>query len=265
MSDVNNLDQFRKTIAAGRVCIGSGVALSDPLISELTAEAGYDFTWIDLEHSPLTLQAALGHVMAVRGTKTAPFIRVPWNDPVLIKPVLELNPAAIIVPMVRTAEEAARAVSACKYPPAGIRGFGPCRGVRFGAVNTAEYLATADSRTLVMLQIEHLDAVRNLEQILQVPGVDGICVGPNDLSGSMGKLGQTTDPQVRAAVMQILRTTRSAGKMPGLATGFDPESFRIWLDCGVQWICLGADWINLFTQSRSILTGAREAESAVAG
>ncbi len=133
-------------------------------------------------------------MIAVRSTQTAPFIRVPRNDPVLIKPVLEFAPAPVIVPMVRTAEEAARAVSACKYPPAGVRSFGPRRGIGFGSMNSRAYLASTDRQTLVTIQLEHVDAVKNIEQIVATPSIDGVCVGPNDLSGTMGKLCQHHDP-----------------------------------------------------------------------
>jgi 2-keto-3-deoxy-L-rhamnonate aldolase RhmA len=261
MSDLNNREKFLNTIATGRVCMGSVVSLADPAISELIAEAGYDFTWIDLEHTSLNVQSAAGHVMAVRGTKTAPFVRVPWNDPILLKPVLELSPAGVIIPMIRTPAEAARAVAACKYPPAGERGFGPCRGMRYGGVSTSEYLATADSETLVILQIEHVDALSSLERIIETPGVDGICAGPYDLSGSMGKLGQVDDPAVRDAVVRIIRTTRRLGKLSGLAADFNPLSFRLWIDAGAQWINIGTDWDQLFTQSRSVLNAARGLET----
>lgn len=260
MSDLNNVECFLNTIASGRVCIGSVISLNDPAVSELFAEAGYDFTWIDLEHSPLSLEAALGHVMAVRGTRTAPFVRVAWNDPVLLKPVLEMVPAGIIVPMVRTAKEAATAVSACKYPPVGIRGFGPRRGIRYGGIATVDYLPSDHAKTLVMLQIEHIDAVQNLNEILSVPGVDGICIGPNDLAGSMGKLGKTDDPEVRAVILQVLRTARQFNRLTGIATGFDPETFKFWLASGVQWVSLGCDWHSLAAYSRSTLSAAREAE-----
>jgi 2-dehydro-3-deoxyglucarate aldolase/4-hydroxy-2-oxoheptanedioate aldolase len=254
---MNNLDQFLAKIAAGQICFGSGITFGDASVSELLAEVGYDFVWIDLEHSALSLESALNHVMVLRGSGTAPFIRVPWNDPVLLKPVLELAPAAVIIPMVRTAEEAAAAVSACKYPPAGVRGFGPRRGVRFGAISTSEYLAGADVQTLVMLQVEHVDALPNLPGILAVAGVDGVCVGPNDLSGSMGKLGRLDDPDVRAAIVRVLRTTREANKLAGIACGFDPATVKLWIESGAQWINLGGDWINLFAQSRTVLQAAR--------
>ena len=124
---INNIDIFRAKIARGEVCIGSNVSFADPAISELYGDAGCDFTWIDMEHCPISIETALGHVMAVRGTDAAPFIRVPSGDANTIKPILELHPAAIIVPQVRSAAEVESIVAACKYPPIGIRGFGPRR------------------------------------------------------------------------------------------------------------------------------------------
>ena len=130
------------------------------------------------------------HIMAVRGTDCAPFVRVPWNEHGIIKPILDLAPAGVIIPMINTADAARAAVAACKYPPRGNRGCGVRRGNRYGMMPWAEYVDHADREPLVILQIEHVEAVKNLDAILQVEGIDSICIGPTDLSGSMGKLNQ---------------------------------------------------------------------------
>jgi len=254
---LNNLEKFRAKIAEGRVCIGTGVSFSDHVVSELAAEAGYDFTFIDMEHAPLSLACVQAHIMAVRGTDTAPFVRVPWNDAVTIKQVLELDPAAIIVPMVNDEVEAARAVAACKYPPLGMRSFGPRRGVRYGALSTREYLKTADQSALVIVQIEHIRAVQNLDAILAVPGVDGICIGPNDLSASMQRLGKTDDPEVLSTIRQVLQKCRRANKLAGLGCSFDPDAIKRLVADGIQWLLLGGDWGNLFIQHKSLIDGAQ--------
>ena len=119
--DINNLEKFKAKMALGRMCVGTVITLSDPAVSELAGDAGMDFTWIDAEHAPHTIESVMGHIMALRGTGCAPLVRVAWNDPVILKPVLDLAPAGVIIPMVCTADEAKRAVAACKYPPAGIR------------------------------------------------------------------------------------------------------------------------------------------------
>jgi len=257
---LNNVEKFRAKIEAGHVCVGSAISFSDAAVSELFGEAGYDFTWIDMEHCPIDLGTALGHIMAVRGTEAAPFVRVPANDPVLIKPVLDLAPAAIIVPLIRTHDGAAQAVRACKYPPAGIRGYGPRRGTRFGAVPQTEYLENADSQTMVVIQIEHIDAIGDLDAILATPGLDAVCLGPNDLSGSMGLLGQIDHPDVIAAIDMVVRKVRETDLYLGVATGYTPETTRRWLEKGIQWMCLNTDYGSMFTQARAVLDGVRETE-----
>ena len=257
MTSINNIDRFRRRIADGELCIGTGITFSDPAVSELAAEVGYDFTWIDMEHGPLDMQTALGHVMAVRGTKTAPFIRVRTNDVDVIKPVLDLAPAGIIVPNVKSPAQAQAAVRACRYPPQGVRGYGPRRGQRFGAIDQQQYLDAMKDEPLVILQIEHIDAVNCLDEILAVPGIDSICLGPNDLSGSMGKLGLIDDPQVAGAIQTVTDKAHAAGVVVGTSTFFREENLARWRKTGVQWINFNVDWGNLYTQSRQVLDAAR--------
>ncbi len=254
---MNNVDTFRKLIRDGKLCVGTAITLNDAAVSELIAEAGYDFTWIDIEHAPLDLTATLGHVMALRGTETAPFVRVRCNDVHVIKPVLDLVPAGIIVPLVNTAAEAEAAVRACKYPPRGIRGYGPRRGQRFGALSQPEYLAKADEQTLVIIQIEHIEAIKNLDAILTVPGIDAICLGPNDLSGSFGKLGQLQDPEVAGAIDMIITKVRKTKIFMGVSTGYNPKTFHVWIEKGIQWINLNTDWVNLFAHSKMVVDAAK--------
>jgi 2-keto-3-deoxy-L-rhamnonate aldolase RhmA len=211
-----------------------------------------------MEHAPLELQTTLAHVVAVRGANTAPFVRVRCNDVNVIKPVLDLAPAGIIVPAVNSAEEAHSAVRACKYPPLGIRGYGPRRGQRYGAISQQEYLASADQDILVMVQIEHVLAVRNLDAILAVPGLDGICLGPNDLSGSMGKLGKPNDPEVVQVIDSVIDKVRRTQILLGVSTGYSPETLPIWINKGIQWINLNVDWANLFIQSKNVVDAVRK-------
>ena len=117
--EINNLEKFLKKARSGTPAAGMVITLNDPAVSELAADAGYNFTWLDMEHSPLTLTDAANHIMALRGTGCAPLVRVPWNEPGIIKPVIDLAPAGIILPMIRTADELRAAVSACRYPPEG--------------------------------------------------------------------------------------------------------------------------------------------------
>ncbi len=246
---INNLEHFKRKITAGEICVGTVISLSDPTVSELSADAGFDFTWIDLEHSSLSLESAMLHVMAVRGTECAPFIRVPKNDFGVLKPVLDIAPAGVIIPMVNSAEEAEAAVAYCRYPKTGMRGFGIRRGNRYGMTPTAEYMAASESEPLVIIQIEHIDAVSNLNEILAVKGIDSICVGPCDLSGSMGIPLQMDNPELNAAIDEICRKCREQKIMLGTASA----PFAKWKARGVDWIALTGDCGSLMAQSHSIL------------
>ena len=246
---MNHLDAFKAKADRGDLCVGMVVTLSDPVVSELAGDVGYDFTWIDMEHAPLGIETVQGHIMATRGTGCAPFVRVVCNDRDVLKPVLDLAPAAVIIPRVNTAEAAAEAVAACKYPPYGCRGCGVRRASRYGETPFPEYLNHADREPLVIVQIEHVDAVKNLDDILRVPGIDSICVGPCDLSGSMGKLNQLDDPEVNEAIDEICRKTCRAGLMLGTAA----EPLADWSKRGVQWIALVSDWASIRSQAKQIL------------
>lgn len=250
---INNLETFLATTKR-RVALGTVITLSDSSVSELAADAGFDFTWIDAEHSPLTIQDILQHVMAVRGTPCAPFVRVPWNEHGIIKTVLDLAPAGIIVPMVNSAESAREAIVACRYPPAGNRGCGTRRAVEYGRKPFGQYLQESARDPLVIVQIEHVDAVRNLDAILKEPGLGSICIGPTDLSGSMGKLGQVTDPEVVRVIDEICEKTRRAGVMLG-AFG---TPFSAWRKRGIHWTALCSDCSCMFAQARNLLTEAQQ-------
>ena len=154
MVTINNLEKFRAKINNGELCVGIVVTLSDPAVSELAGDAGYDFTWIDMEHGPHTIESVHGHIMALRGTGAAPFVRVPWNEHGVIKPILDIAPAGVIIPMINSAEAARAAVAACRYPPRGNRGCGVRRGVRYGAMPFDEYLKSAEHEPMVIIQIE---------------------------------------------------------------------------------------------------------------
>lgn len=229
-----------EAFAGGKLVIGGHVFLTDPSISEAMACFGYDFLWIDAEHGPFDKEKLLAHIVAANGAGAAAFVRVAGNDPILIKPVLEMGIDGIIIPMVCTAGEAKKAVEACLYPPRGIRGFGPRRAIRYGMIPMDEYLAKADESFLRIVQIEHVDAVNNLREILAVEGLDAIIIGPNDLSASIGKLGRLGDPEVIALYEKIVRICKQEGKPCGVSIGPGDRKFiREWMDRGVDFISCG--------------------------
>ena len=245
---INNLEIFREKLGK-ELCLGMVVTLTDHVVSEVAGDTGFDFTWIDMEHAALNIETTMAHVMAVRGTDCAPFVRVPVNEPWVIKTVLDIAPAGVIIPMVNTAEEAEIAVAACKYPPVGIRGCGVRRATGYGKMPFDEYLKVSETEPLVIIQIEHIDAVENLDKILKVPGIDSICVGPCDLSGSMGKLNQLDDSEVNAVIDKICFKTREAGLILGTA-GLSQESC---IKRGIQWVAVAGDYPLLSTTGRNII------------
>ena len=254
---INNVDRFKEKIARGELCVGTTVSFNDATISELIGDAGYDFTWVDMEHCPIDIHTALGHIMAVRGTGAAPFVRVPSTESVQIKPILELHPAAIIVPQVQSVADVEQVVAACKYPPIGIRGFGPRRGRRFGGQPYPDYLVDADEQIMVIVQIEHIRAVEAIDEILAVDGLDGLCIGFNDLAGSMGLSGQVNDARVIAAAEAVIEKTRQTDKTIGIAMGYERQAIAYWLDRGLQWISLGGDFNLLYAKLREIAEEVR--------
>lgn len=237
---MENANKFRHKIRAGQLCLGAHIASSDPTVSEILSQA-FDFLWIEMEHTALSLETIERHIVAARGSDSACIVRVRWNDPVLIKPVLDMGADGVIVPMVRTAAEARAAVAACRYPPEGIRGYGPRRPAKFGELGGPEFCRRANESILVMIQLEHIDAVRDLDEILATPGLTGVLVGPNDLSGSMGFMGQPDHPAVVQAMETVVAKTRNTDVWASVAVGGGPEAMRLWIQRGVKWMTVGSD------------------------
>jgi 2-dehydro-3-deoxyglucarate aldolase/4-hydroxy-2-oxoheptanedioate aldolase len=258
---VENAIKFRQKIAGGGSCLGMGVTVSDPTVTELLSQAGNDFVWIDMEHNPLTLDAVQAHIMATRTTDTAAIVRVGACDEALIKPVLDSGADGIIVPMVRTAEDAQRVVSLCRYPPEGTRGFGPRRPARYGRIGGPEFCRMANESVLAIVQIELIEAVGNLDAILETPGMDSIVIGACDLAGSMGLPGDCSHPDVLEVVDTVIRKARAANVIVGLATGQDPVVARSWLAKGVQWLTVGTDWSLLVQVVDQVLSEVRAGRS----
>jgi len=253
---INNLEKFLEKLRRGETPLGAVVTFSDPAVTELTADAGFDFVWIDGEHGILDRTTAQAHLMAVRGTDCASFYRVPSCDHTEIKRIIDLAPAGVIVPMVMDAEDARRAVSACRYPPAGDRGCGFRRGLAYGAADFADYWDAAAADPLVILQIEHITAVQNLDAILAVPGVGAVVIGPYDLSASMGKPGAWRDPEVAAVFDDTCRRTLAASIPLGV---YCECEFDAWKRRGVQFFGIKNDTNAMLLGYRTMMKRAQDA------
>jgi 2-keto-3-deoxy-L-rhamnonate aldolase RhmA len=241
----------------GEVVLGTVVTVNDPAVTEALCSA-YDFLWIDMEHNPLTLDAVQGHLMAAKGTGVTMLVRVPWNDPVLIKPVLDIGAHGVIVPMIRTAEDTKLAVAACRYPPDGIRGYGPRRPSNYGRLEGPAFCKAANEAMITVVQVEHIDAVNNIEEIVRVPGLGGIMIGSNDLSGSMGHMGEPRHPEVLDAIQAVIKVARAANVCVGIAVGDDPTVLQGWIDKGIQWVTGGGDTSLMLRAADQVTTQLRD-------
>ncbi|MFH1613554.1 MAG: aldolase/citrate lyase family protein [Planctomycetota bacterium] len=248
---------LKSKLQAGQICLGTWINFTDPTVAELLTESSFDFFIIDSEHSAMDIESVQLNIMATKGTQVAPMVRVPWNDPVLIKRVLDSGAAGVLVPLVRTANDVRNAISACMYPPRGNRGFGPRRPASYER-HFNKYIETANDNIIVWAQIEHIDAVNNIEQIVQVPGLSGVFVGSCDLSGSMGLLGQTSHADVLGAIDKVIASAKAANIPTGIAGPAKPELANQWLEKGIQFITLGGDQGYLVHASQQAVNGLKK-------
>ncbi len=230
---------FKHAIAAGELQIGLWSSLCSNIGAEIVADAGFDWILLDTEHSPNEIPGLLSQLQAlVRGTAT-PIVRPAWNDAVLIKRVLDIGTQSVLVPYVQNPEDARRAVAAVRYPPAGIRGVAAAaRASRYGRIT--DYLKKANEEICLLVQVETRTALDELEAIAKVEGVDGVFIGPSDLSASLGHIGHPQHPDVQKAIEAAARVIRSAGKGAGILTSNDDESRR-YIGWGYTFVAVGTD------------------------
>lgn len=233
------VNAFKHALAAGRPQIGLWSTLSSHVTAELCAGAGYDWLLLDMEHSPNDLESLVTQLQAVQPYPTHAVVRVPWNDMVMLKRVLDVGAQSILVPMIDTAEQARAAVAAMRYPPRGVRGVGgTTRATRWGRV--AGYPHKAEGELCILLQVETAQALENIEAIAAVDGVDGLFIGPADLHASFGHLGDKHHPEVWPRIEEAVRRIRAAGKAPGFLTSAEEDSRRI-LELGGLFVAVGSD------------------------
>lgn len=205
---------LKARMARRELTVGSWITLGHPGIAEIMAGAGFDWLTVDMEHSAIGIADAQRLIQVIELSGVAPLVRVGDNDPIIIKRVLDAGAHGVIVPMVNSRSDAERAVAAAYYPPRGRRGVGLARAQGYGA-DFEGYRKRAEERTVVIVQVEHIDAVANLEAILSVDGVDGFIVGPYDLSGSLGVPGQFDHPDVAGALARIREVSGKMAPVPG--------------------------------------------------
>ena len=205
---------LRSKIDSRELTLGSWITIGHCAVAEIMARAGFDWLVVDLEHSVISIDTAGDLIRTIDLCGVAPLVRLTSNDPNQIKRVMDAGAHGIVVPMVNTADEAARAVAATRYAPRGTRGVGLARAQGYG-VGFQDYLKWQSDGPVVIVQIEHKDAVARLEEILTVPGVDGFIIGPYDLSCSMGIPGEFERPEF----IEAMTTIRETGKRLGCPAG----------------------------------------------
>jgi 2-keto-3-deoxy-L-rhamnonate aldolase RhmA len=242
---------FRKALLDRQVTLGTWLQINNPTAAEVLANAGYDWISLDIEHTDIDIVSMTALLRGMYGRGVAPIARVTTNDVIEIRRSLDVGAQGVLVPFVSTAEQARRAVSACKYPPWGVRGYSFCRANNWG-VDFAADVETANDETAVIVMIESKEGAENIEEILAVEGVDAAFIGPYDLSGSYGIPGQIQDPIVRDACRRVIEACERAGKSVGLlVVRPTPEAVRQAIEDGFTLICLGLDTVFMDEGARA--------------
>ncbi|HIS01774.1 MAG TPA: 2,4-dihydroxyhept-2-ene-1,7-dioic acid aldolase [Candidatus Excrementavichristensenella intestinipullorum] len=244
-------------IQQGKKTAGAWLQIGSPFTAEILGRAGFDWLMIDMEHGPGDIMTLIAQLQAMKGYGVDAFVRAPWNDFVTVKRILDAGANGVLIPYVCTKQDAEAAVKAVLYPPRGIRGVaGSPRAEGYG-VGNGDYFPYADQEIMLMVAIETQQGVDNLDQILQVEGIDGIFVGPMDLSTSMGHFGDPAHPQVREAIAAIEEKTKAAGKFLGTVAG-GYEKARALYDRGYQYIAVMADGVALSNLAHGIVAQFRK-------
>jgi 4-hydroxy-2-oxoheptanedioate aldolase len=230
---------FKRALKAGQLQVGLWSSLSSHVTVEVIAGSGFDWILLDTEHSPNELPMVHSQLQAAVGGTAHPVVRPPWNDTVVIKRFLDIGVQSFLIPYVQNEAEARAAVAATRYPPKGVRGVATAsRASRFGRVK--DYFARAEEELCVIVQLESRVALGNLEAIAAVEGVDGLFIGPSDLSADLGQLRNAGHPEVQAAIEDAIRRIQACGKVAGFLTGDEPLARR-YIELGCLVAAVGAD------------------------
>ena len=243
-------NRFRQALLARQRLIGCWCSLANPVTTEVLGLAGFDWLLLDAEHAPNDVTTLIPQLLALKDSPSAPVVRPPWNDTVVIKRLLDAGFYNFLIPYVESAEEARRAVAATRYPPAGVRGVSVSqRQNRYGTV--PDYLTSINENIALMVQIESAAGLGAVDAIAAVDGVDGIFVGPSDLAAAMGHLGNAAHPEVQQAIRHIFERARAAGKPSGILAPVEADARR-YIEWGADFVAVGSD-LGLFRAATQAL------------
>ena len=237
----DSIQSFKDKMDGGQLCVGPTVSSADASVTEALA-ATADYIWIDLEHSPTNFESMVNHIIACRACRVPGIVRVPSGEIAWIKRVLDAGADGIILPQAQCVDEVRHFVNACRYPMQGTRGYGPRRSTNYGRVGNESYLSQANSETFVVGQIESKALVDNIDALVSIEGLDGVVIGPYDLSGSYGLPGDIDHPTVVEAIQVSIDKCREAGVYVGVGMGSNADTAKRWHAAGANWAMVGADY-----------------------
>lgn len=247
---------FRSEVKSADLLLGTWVGSTDPMVTEAVAQSDFDFVILDAEHGSLDRMPLLINLIAARAGGARTIVRLGGDDPVHYMHALDNGADGVLVPRVKTAAEVARAVNLCRYPPEGVRGFGPHRAGGYYR-HEDRYTATANDVIAVIVQIETREALDNLSEILEVEGLDGVLVGRNDLAGALGMNRDHNDPRMLSICADILRGARARGLARGIAASLDAEAIPALHELGANVIAAGGDLEFMVSAMDSYLSAIR--------
>jgi len=242
---------FRTKMASGDVQHGLWLGLPDNSAAEIAASAGFDWLLIDSEHAPFDLRSILAHLQAIAPYDVAPIVRPVTGDTALLKQLLDIGVQTLLVPMVEDADQAVALVRAVRYPPQGIRGLGTSLARAACWNGIPNYLTEANDQICLLVQVETRSAMDNLDAILAVDGVDGVFIGPSDLSASLGYIGDAGHPEVVRIITDGLKKIRAADKFAGLLS-LDPGLSQTYVEAGANFVGVGVDTLLLAQAARQL-------------
>ncbi|MDO8685847.1 MAG: aldolase/citrate lyase family protein [Clostridiales bacterium] len=254
---MKEVENFRNKLKSGKICFGVSVGFTDPYVTCALADS-MDFIWLELEHCLMNPETVCSHLLAGYSKCVPVFVRVPDGSTGNIKPVLDSGACGIIVPQVKNADEVRRIVDDCRYAPVGQRGFGPRIPSNFDRNNGREYVEWVNQNIFVAVMIENYDALLDIDNIVRVPGLDSVVLGPMDLSASLGMLGNLEHQDVTDAFDVIISKARNAGLVVGAGVAPSTDSAVAMIKRGVQWLQVGNDHHYLIKFADQLISEIRK-------
>jgi len=245
-------NKLKSKLKEGKLTLGSWITIGHPIVAEIMARSGFEWLTVDMEHSAITLDVAQNLIRTVELNNCIPLVRVSENNPYIIKRVMDAGAHGVIVPMVNSKKDAEAAVKAVKYPPEGFRGVGLARAQEYG-FNFDGYKKWLEKESIVIVQIEHVDAVKNLREILKTKGVDGFIVGPYDISGSLGVPGNFEHPEFKKYISEIMKIAKETKKPAGFHV-IPPDIKKVekLIKLGYRFVAISLDTLFLGTPCKNI-------------